>query len=220
LNLAKLTIPHAFDQLLAVARMAALQAGGDLEVLLLGGGTGRDHPPDRRRIGRKRLLHEDMNALRDRVFQLLRPETRVAGEHRHITRPQVIDGPAPGVETREPPFGRDIHLRTVGPAQVLVGAGQAVLEEVRHRHQLDRPVGRIEGVGRRPAAASAATDQGQADGVIAPRVYHGDGDPGQCGRSRKLAAPFQNVSTRGPRRLWIRRANVLSHRGFSTLCGP
>ena len=69
-DVAELAVADPLDQLLAVDAVAALQAGGDLEVLLLGLFAGPDQPPQAGRVGRERLLHEDVHALLDGVFEL------------------------------------------------------------------------------------------------------------------------------------------------------
>ena len=158
LDVAELPFADTFDKLLAVSRVPALQAGGDFEVLFLGGLARLDYPPNGRRVRRKRFFHEYVDTLLDSVFQLPRAKARVAGQHRHITWAQTANRLPPGVEAHESPFRRHIHLRAVLLAQDLVSTGQPVLEDVRHRHQLDRPVGRIERICRRSAAAPAAAD--------------------------------------------------------------
>ena len=72
LDLAQLAVADPLDQLLAVARVAAHQPGGDLEVLLLGRLARLDHAPHGRRVGGERLLHEDVDALFHGIFQVPR----------------------------------------------------------------------------------------------------------------------------------------------------
>ena len=81
LDLAQLAIPHTLDELEAVARVAALQAGGDLNILLGGGLPGPNDAAQAGRVGSKGFLHEDVDALLDGVFELRGAKARIAGEH-------------------------------------------------------------------------------------------------------------------------------------------
>ena len=72
LDLAQLAVAHTLDEFQAVARVAALQAGGDLKVLLLGGFPGLDEAAQAGGVGGKGFLHEDVDALLDGVFELRR----------------------------------------------------------------------------------------------------------------------------------------------------
>ena len=53
LNFAQLAASNALDEFLAIARMSALEAGGNLEVLLLSGLPGLDQAPQSRRVRRE-----------------------------------------------------------------------------------------------------------------------------------------------------------------------
>ncbi len=69
-----------------------------------------------------------------------------------------------------------------------MGRGQPVLEQIGHGHQLDRPAGDLEGVDRGAAAAPAAADQGQPDGIVLGGVHVGNGHSGQCRGCRQFSA--------------------------------
>ena len=70
LDVAQFAVADALDEFLAVPRMAALQAGGDLEVLLLRRFARLDHAPHAGRIGGERFLHEHIHAFLHGVFEL------------------------------------------------------------------------------------------------------------------------------------------------------
>ena len=59
-------VADLLDQRLARRRMAALQPGGDLDVLLLRLLARAEQPVQAARIGRERLFHEDVDALSER----------------------------------------------------------------------------------------------------------------------------------------------------------
>src|ERR1035437_2415492 len=72
LDLAQLAVAQALDEFEAVTRVAALEARRDLEILLGGGFPGLDDAPQARCIRREGLLHKDVHAFLDGVFELRR----------------------------------------------------------------------------------------------------------------------------------------------------
>ena len=177
--------------------MAAHQSGGDLEVLLLRRLAGPQNLPHAARIGGEALLHEDVHALLDRVVQVRRAEAGVRGQQGHVARPQAVDGLAIGVEAEELPLLGHVDLLAELLAQRLVRGLQAILEQVGHGDQLDRPAGGRKGVAHRAAAAVAAADDGQPDGVVLAGVDVRNDRARQASTRRPSLAVFFRKSRRG-----------------------
>ena len=173
--------------------MAALQAGSDLEVLLLGLLAGLDQPPQGRRVGPERFLHEDVHPLLHGVLQLEGADVGKTGHHGHVVGAEAVDGFLIGVEADELSF-----LGYVDPVAELlgegfVGPGEPVLHDVGHGIQLDRSERRVHGIADRPASPPAASDQGQANRVVLPRVDSGNADSQQGGSGCSGTGPPQKL---------------------------
>ncbi len=82
----------------------------DLQVLLLGDLGGLQPAAHGWAVGGERLLHEDVDALVDGVFELHRAEGGVCGQQHHVARPQAVDRLLVGVEAHELPLGRHVDL--------------------------------------------------------------------------------------------------------------
>ena len=123
LDLAHRAVADLLDQRLAGGGMAAHQAGGDLEVLLLRRLAGPENPLDAARIGREVLLHEHVDALLHGILEVRRAEGGVRGQHGHVARPQAVDRLAVGVEAQEPPLRRHVDLVAEQLGQGLVRSG-------------------------------------------------------------------------------------------------
>ena len=148
--------------------MTAHQAGGDLQVLLLGRLAGPDEPPDADRVRGETLFHEHVHALLHRVFQMDRAERGVRRQQSNVARTQAVDRLAVGVETHELPVGGHVNRRPELAGRPAARAVDARLEQIGHGHELGIAVGHCQRVGRGPAAAPAAADQGQANRVVLP----------------------------------------------------
>ena len=132
------------------------EAGGDLEVLLLRELRGGQQPAVGRGVDGERLLHEDVDALLDRVLEVQRAEGGRGGQHDHVAGAETVDRLPVGVEAQELPLGR--HVQTVLElwqllGEVLEAALNLVSKEVGHGIELDRAAGRREGVGHGAGAA-------------------------------------------------------------------
>src|SRR5687768_11589986 len=88
--------------------MTTHEASSDLEPLLLCFFACPDHAPHAWRIRGERFFHEDVDAFLHCVFQLLRTESRIAGEHGDVagTRSQAVDGLLERVESDKLPVLR------------------------------------------------------------------------------------------------------------------
>ncbi len=174
--------------------MAAHQAGGDLEVFLFRRLRGLDDPPDRRRIGGERLLHEHVDAFFHGVFQLLRTPARIAGQHGDVAGTQAVDRLAIGVEADEPPLRRHVDLVGILLAQGRVRRGQPFLEQVGHDRQLDRPAGRAsKALTAAPLPRPPQPIKRQSDGVVLGGVHVRNGGRGQPATGNQGAASTQKI---------------------------
>ena len=90
--------------------VAAHQAAGDLEVLLLGLLAGLEHAADAGGVDGERLLHEHVAALRHGVFHVDRPEGRGRGQQHDAAGADAVDGLLVGVEAEELAVGRHVDL--------------------------------------------------------------------------------------------------------------
>jgi hypothetical protein len=110
LDVAQGAVADPLDQGLARGRMAGHQPGGDLQVLLLRRFARADNPLDAARIGREILLHEHVDALFDRIFQVRAAERGVRGQHRDVARAEAIDRMPIGVEAQESSLLRHVDV--------------------------------------------------------------------------------------------------------------
>ena len=79
--------------------------------------------------------------------------------------------------------------------QPLVAALQAMLEQIGHSRQLDRPAGGGQGIPHGAGATSAAADQGQPDGRIFNRMHARHGHAGQRRGTNGEAGALQEASS-------------------------
>ena len=122
-DLAQRPIADLLDDRLPGDTVAALQAHGDLEIASCRFLAGGENPVASGRIGRKRLLQEDVDALAHRVFKLPGAAVSVSRKHCHVTGAQAVDRPAEGVETGKPLFGRNRHAVAEPLCQHVMGCG-------------------------------------------------------------------------------------------------
>ena len=119
------------------------------------------------------------------------------GEDGHISRAQRVDGTLIAVEAEELAVVRNIHLRADGAfLQGVVAAVELVLEDIGHRDQLDRAFLDVQRVVHRSAAATAAADQRDLDGLAVLRVNVREGDARERGDGGDLAGSFEEITTR------------------------
>ena len=175
--------------------MARHQADAHLEVLGRRLLAQLEHPARGRAVGRHRLFHEDVQALLDGVAEMHPAEGQRRGEDGDVARLQAIHRLLVGVETDELAILGHVDLVGELLLELLVAAAEAVLEDVGHGDQLDRPLLDRQGVGRRAGAAAAAADQGHLD-----RVVLGGMDGGTAMPARVVAAATWPVFFRNSRR--------------------
>lgn len=170
--------------------MTTHQTAAHLEILLFGDLAQTQNFARPPRIGSERFFHKDVDALLDRVGDMGGPEGRMRGLDHDVARTQAVDRLAIGVEPQKTPLRRHVHLRAEFLAQLLMGARLFVLENIGHGKQLGRPSLGGQGIGGRPAASPAATDQGDPNRVIGRRVHP------RHGRTRKNRAGHQSPALR------------------------
>ena len=89
------------------------------------------------------------------------------GQEHHAAGAERIDGLLVGVQADELPLRRHVDLLGELAGAGLRGWSEPGIEEVGHGAELRRPWG-LQGLGGGAGAASAATDQGDLDGVFSP----------------------------------------------------
>ena len=90
-------------------------------------------------IGGKRLFGKDVDTSLHRIFKLQGAESGVRCQHNDILCAETVDGAAIGVEPEELSLGRNIDLTAKLGLQVSrQPILQSILEQIRHRDQLDR----------------------------------------------------------------------------------
>ena len=149
--------------------VATHQAARDFQVLLLGFFPGLEHAADARRVDREGLFHEHVAALRDRVFQMDRPESRRRGQNDEAPRGDQVNGLLVSVKAEELPIRGHVDVLAELVREILQAGRHAVAEHVGHGHQLLRTL-RGQGVDGGPRSAAAAAHQRDLDGVVFPRV--------------------------------------------------
>ena len=179
----------AADRIDVALLVTALGAGHDLQLLGAAFGCALDEAAHARRVDRDRLLTEDMLALRGRLLEVDRAESRRRREDHDIGVGGA--GLPVGVEAREHALRR--HGLEAVLDQRVVGARRALLEEIRERHDLDRAarlLARRERVEHRAGSAATAADDGdlehgtarkpreRAAGAKQDRRCRGSGDEG------------------------------------------
>ena len=124
-------------------------------------------------------------------------ESRVRGQQGDIPRFQAVNRFLVSVKPQKPALVGNIDLVTECPGEGFVRLIQAILTQIRHGHQFDRPAGAaILGTLRSAAVTqhqatgrhrvshgtitpAAATDQRQLNGVVSGRVNMGNGNARQ-----------------------------------------
>ena len=176
MNVANGAILQLLDGLDVRGLVVPLQAHPDPQVLLLGLGGGGQHLPDTRGVDRDGLLHEDVLARLDGGFELQRAEARRRREDDQVD--PTVDHLLEGVEPDELPLGGNVDPGGDLGAPFILDGGEAALDAVAkgvaHRDQLDL-AGGAQRLGGRPGAATTATDQPDANQVIATGVGAGEG---------------------------------------------
>ena len=161
--------------------MPAHEAHAGLQILLHRLFGQLDHLPGGRAVNADGLLHEDVQALFDGVFEMHPPEGDRRGEDHDVSRLQAIHRLSVGFKAEEAALRGHIHLRGTharnaafdsgfrlpGRAfQRLVADGQALREHIGHG---DEPGGSGlggEGIGGGARPAPAAANQRDLDGVV------------------------------------------------------
>jgi hypothetical protein len=155
--------------------MPPLRTDHDGQPFLLGQFSSGDDFPHAGRIDAGGFLHKCMFARLDGRFQVHRVETHRRRDHDHI---HVFQGQQllVGVEPQERRVAGCLEPPLEGLVVLLAPLPDAVdalvdpvLEDIRHRHNLDALI-RLQAVGRRPAAPAAATDHTDPDPVEARGV--------------------------------------------------
>ena len=160
----------------------------------LGGG---DHAAHADGIGGEGFLHEDIHATLHGVLELLRAKARVAGEHRDVARagPQRVDGPLESIKADELALRWHIDALLKFVVENRVRPLQAVVVQIGHGDELRGAAGGLHRIRHGAAAASAAADDGELNGITARGMDVRDGDPGQCGGGDDLASLLEKVTT-------------------------
>ena len=135
-------------------------------------------------------------------------------QHRHVARPQAIDGVPIGVEAQEPALRRHVDPVAQGQLQRAGRLVELVQAQIGHRDKLDGPASacaggplgagvvpedqsaRRHGIGHRTAAPAAAADQSQLNGVVRCGVDVRDSHARQRRRGGKLAGGLDEFPTR------------------------
>ena len=152
--------------------VAAHQPAGNLEVLLGGLLAGVEHAANARGVDRKRFLHEDIDSLLDRVFEVDRPEGGRSGQHHDAAGIQRVDRLSIAVHADELPLLGHIHLFLELLGEGLQAGLEAVLEDVGHRPELGGATG-AQGVCHCAGASPAAAHQRNFDRVALGRIRPG-----------------------------------------------
>ena len=198
-DVADLAALDAVEQLLAGLAVPAHQADADLQVLLDRLLGQRQHLPRGRAVDGDRLLHEDVQALLDRVGEVDPAEGRRRGEDDDVAGLQAVHRLLVAVEADELLVFLDQQL--VAAAELLVELVVAVLElgveDVGHGDELDRAARGVQGVGGGAGAAAAAADQGDLDRVALAGVDEGHRGLREGRGGRDDAAGLEEVTTRG-----------------------
>ena len=151
-------------------------------------------------IDGERLFHEDVEALGDGVRVVDPAEGRRRGEDDDVTGGEAIDRFLIGVEADEfALFGHvDLRLEFVGEAflELLVAIGEAVVEDVGHGDEFELAVLDRQGVLNGAAAAAAAANEGDADGVVFGGVDGRRGERCQGGDCGGLAGANEEFAAR------------------------
>src|ERR1019366_3401708 len=195
--------------------MPSHESGADLEVLLLRGFARPQDAFDAARVGGEVLFHEHVDALLHGILQMGRAEGGMGSQHRHVARPQTINGVPIGVEAQEPPLRRNVDPVAQRLLQGIVGLVDLLLADIRHGDQLDRTArarangpfraavvsedqsARRHGIGHCAAAPAAAADQGQMDGVVLRGMNVGNRHACQRRDGGELASGFDEFATGG-----------------------
>jgi len=119
IDIADRAVVDALDHLLAGLGVPPHKPRTDLESLLLGFLGGFQQPAHAGRVGGERLLHEHVDALLHRVFEMRRAEGGKGREQHHVARTQAVDGLLVGVEAQEAAFGRHRDLVRMHPDKLL-----------------------------------------------------------------------------------------------------
>ena len=186
--------------------MAALQAGRIFTPFFSASSPARSMRCRPIGIGGKGLLHEDIDALLHRVFDVDGADVGPGGAHGNVAGAQDVDGLLVGVEAQEHPVRRHVGM----VRKLLFDRFELALHgadvEVRHGVQLDGSlVGGVEGVNHRSGTPASGPDQGQSDGVVVGNVNAG-GRLAQNGRAShqgaaSLGDPSQELPAGGGGRL-------------------
>ncbi len=159
---------HALD---VAGLVAALGAGDDAEVLLLGLLGGGEHLADAGAVDGDGLLGEDVLAGLDDGFEVLRAEARRGGQDHQVA---AVDDLLVGVEADEAAVVGDVELLLddVVVLESFAAALEAVLEDVAEGVELDvvGGAGGLADVLGGAGAAAAAADQADLDRVAAGGV--------------------------------------------------
>ena len=113
-------IVHPLGQFLHSPAVPGHQPDAHLEVLLRCGLTQREHALARGPINRHGLLHENVQALLDRVGEVHPAEGRRGREDDNVARLQAVDCLLVGVEPDELSLDRHVELATQGRVAVEV----------------------------------------------------------------------------------------------------
>jgi hypothetical protein len=187
----------AFDGLDLFGIVTKLQADDDFPVLLVGQLVGFHHAAVARGIDADRLFHEHVFAGLDRRLVL---HGAKAGWSRQQHQVHLGgDGVLVGLQTYENAILGDVHPIGVARPQSLQGGSGPVLEGVGHGEQLE-VVRHVQTVGCGPAAASAASDQGDLNLVAAGGV-RAAGRAQRAGRhspGHRQCGTLQEVPSREP----------------------
>src|SRR5579871_2016750 len=194
-NVADLAVLHPLVELLQVSCVARYQADADLEVG--GGGLIREleHPPACRPVHCYRLLHEHVELLGDGVGEMDPAKRGWGGKNDHVSRLQRIHRVLVGIETDELPLLGHVHLRAVVLHEIVAGLVEPVLEDVRHRNQLDWAACGGDGVDGGAAAASSAADQGYLDEVASAGMNAWKAEAWKKRRGGDASAGLEDLAT-------------------------
>ena len=202
-DVADLAAVDPLGHLLKAAGVMGIQAHAHLEPLLFRLLGQLQHAAGGRAVGRQRLLHEDVQSLLDRVGEMHPAKRQRGGKHRHVARLQTVHRLLVGVEAGEPAILGHVHLIAKLLLERLVTAIEPILESIGHGDQLHGAMLDVQGVGGGAGAASAATDQGHANGVVFAGVDVRNGRACQRRGGGNPSGGFQEFTTRGAGRSFL-----------------
>ena len=184
-----LAIVDAFDGFDVTGFVVALESDADFEIFLFGFFGGGEDAANAGGIRGDGFFHEDIFAGLDGGFEHHGAEAGRGGEDDDVG---VFDGFFEAIEAEELAIGGDIDAGAVFGFEVAEGAFEAIFVDIGHGDEFDgAEVGGIESLIGGPAAATAATDEGDFEFIGAGSVGEAlGGEGGEESASRKSGGAF------------------------------